>query len=260
MIKPKITLCLIATNKYKQFVRPVLESAAEFLFKDHELEICLFTDKPEYFEDYQDEILENVTNYRYLYNICGRFNIKMITIPPHGFPAATLYRYAMFTEHKKEITGDYVMFSDVDMLFKGEITDDILHNGITAVLHPGFYSLKGGAWCNNIASKAFTPEVNRTAYYCGGVQFGERTAYLEAARILSENIKEDDNNGVLAEWHDEAHWNKLLSEMNNNKVLTPEFCMVDNPDLQKEWGLLGIEPKIVALSKNHDELREITRE
>lgn len=260
MSKPKITLVLVATNKYKQFVRPVLESAAEFLFADHELEICLFTDKPEYFEDYEDETLQNVTNYRYLYNLSGRFDIKMITIPPYGFPAATLYRYAIFTEHQKEITGEYVFYSDVDMKFIGHVTDEILFDGLIATLHPGFYATSGGTWCENKASTAYTQEVNRNGYYCGGFQGGSKKAYLEASEIMAESIREDDRNGVKAEHNDEMHWNKLLSETQKFHVLNPTYCMVEEQNLREEWKIAFLEPKILALSKNHNELREITRE
>jgi len=213
-----ISLLLIATNKYKQFIPALLTGANRYFFNDHLVEVVLFTDCPEDFASYGS-------------------SIKTIKIPSYGFPQATLYRYQMFTDHAAEITGDYVVYSDVDMAFVGEVNTDILpHRGLFATQHPGFY-MKGGK------------------YYAGGFQGGSRNEYLAAAKIMAQWIADDEKNGCTKEWHDESNWNQYLNAYGDFRVISPSYCMVDNPRLQIQWGLTKFIPKVLALTKNHKEIR-----
>jgi hypothetical protein len=73
---------------------------------------------------------------------------------------------------------------------------------------------------------------------------------------MALHIDEDERNGVMAEWHDEGHWNKYLSESIYYKELSPAYCMVEQQELRGKWGIDKFEPKIVALEKNHKTIRE----
>ena len=59
----KIGLILISTNKYKIFVRPLIESARNFLLKNHKVTYYLFTDSDE-FDDLAKLILWSLDNWK----------------------------------------------------------------------------------------------------------------------------------------------------------------------------------------------------
>ena len=70
----KIGLILISTNKYKIFVKPLIESARNFFLNNHEVTYYLFTDSDE-FNDLGDDVVINKIDRRLLH-ITGR--IRMI--------------------------------------------------------------------------------------------------------------------------------------------------------------------------------------
>jgi len=233
----KIGLLLISTKAYRQFVLPLLETVWGYFMPDNLVNVYLFTDKK-------------------LPVIGG---VKQFIIPPYGFPEATMFRYKIFTHFKDEIDADFLLYSDVDMKIVDFIREDIIpngktDNGILAVRHPGFYARGGGSWEKRRESSFYTP--NPKAYYCGGVQGGLRDKYLEVAEILSKVIDYDLNRGVVPIWHDETAINWWLANNPNFKELTPQYCYPDKQDTANRWGLGEIKPKILALSKNHEEIRK----
>jgi hypothetical protein len=216
----KIGLLLIATNKYKQFVKPLLLSANKHFFKSDDVTCYLFTDDPAQFT-----------------GIDSRINIVTIQIPSYGFPEATLLRYRMFTDHSDKLTADYLIYSDVDMKIVDHVGTEILpHVGLICTQHPGFYS-QGGT------------------YYAGGFQGGSREAYLAAASTMAEWIDDDECNGTRKEWHDETNWNLYLKLHPAEKVLSPSYCMVDQPKLQYAWGIAKFRAIIYAITKDHKAVR-----
>lgn len=244
-MKNKIGVLLIATNKYKQFVQPLLDGIEKNFMTNHDVNIFLFT----------DEVKEHEIGRR------GRLNIYQIKIPAYRFPEATLYRYRIFEENKEALKGmDYLFYSDVDMGFVAPVGEEILHDGLTAVHHPGFF--KNNGWGSGGCVKeslAYLPTEQRHNYCAGGFQGGRSGVYLTACNILNARIQDDEERRVQAEWHDETHWNWLLNchqIASGYKKLTPEYCMVEQYHLRKLWGIENLQPKIIALAKNHEELRK----
>ena len=74
----KIAINIIATNKYIQFVQPLVDSIEKYFLVDHDILINLFTD--------QDAVI-----------VHNRTDIKIHKIPSYGFPEATLLRYHIMT-------------------------------------------------------------------------------------------------------------------------------------------------------------------
>jgi histo-blood group ABO system transferase len=221
----KIGLLLIATNKYTSFLPQLLNGVDRYFFTDHEVTVHIFTDQPLFVI----KMLEG--NY-------PRLKIEYFQIPAYKFPYATLYRYKIFTDHAVHLTGDYLIYSDVDMAFVGKVGEEILTpRGLIATQHPGFF-MKGGN------------------YYAGGFQGGSRDEYLAAAKIMAEWIEEDEKNNCTKEWHDESNWNLYLQTYGDYKVLTPAYCMVEQIVLRRAWGLSGFRPRILALAKDHKSIRE----
>lgn len=239
--KLKIGLLLIATNKYKQFIEQLLQGVDKYFFTDAELSIYLFIDD---------------TSFKF--DIPSRMNVQLFKIDSFKFPYATLYRYYMFSQVKNHIDCDYVFYSDVDMKFVDFVGGEILPNmaddcGLVSVGHCGFWN-GGGSWETNVDSKAYIPKEFCKRYYAGGFQGGERTVYLDACSQMSAGINDDESRGVLAVWHDESFWNRYLS-ISKSKMLTPSYCMVEQEDLRKKWGVDHFVPKIIALAKDHNKIR-----
>lgn len=235
-----VGILLIATRKYKQFVRPLLEQIDRFFLPKEELTIFLFTDEEFVYGDFDFD-----------------FEIKQFMIESYGFPEATLYRYKLFSEHAEEMLHcSHLLYMDVDMEIVAQIGDEIKVDGLLVVRHPGTYATdRWGSPNNSPDSSSWFPEKDRKHYHCGGVQGGNAGKYLTACKILAERIAMDKNRGVMAEWHDETHWNWYTNFFKPELVteLSPSYCI---PGKNKEaWGLSGFESKIIAIDKNHSELR-----
>lgn len=242
MIKYKIGLLLVATGKYIKFVEPLIESVRKYFLLNHNITVYLFTDQPATYFQQTD-----------------RVQIVKYPIPSYKFPFATLYRYRIFEQFQKEINEDFVFYSDVDMKFVARVGDEILQNTLVAVHHPGYFANQGWGSSNNSKdSMSYLPVEKRKNYFAGGFQGGKRDLYIEAANILNARIQDDESRGVIAEWNDETHWNWLLNSGEVNLpyiALTPEYCMVEQMNLRKAWGISHLKPKILALEKNHEEVR-----
>jgi len=89
-------------------------------------------------------------------------------------------------------------------------------------------------------------------YYAGGFNGGSTKRFLEMAEVLADRVNKDLERGVIALWHDESQMNRYLIDNPPTLSLTPSYCfaeeMMGNPEYPYE-------PKIIALKKNHSELR-----
>lgn len=235
-----IGLLLIATGKYDVFLQPLIDSLASHFFVNNSINLYLFHDK---------------SNYNL--NLSCRFSVTSIPTPHKQFPYPTLYRYKYFSGAAQKIQCDYLFYIDVDMKLVYDVGEEIMPSendgGLVAVGHPGFWK-SGGSWCNLITSTAYTPENNRIKYCAGGFQGGETKSYLSACAEMAANIQSDEDKGIIVEWHDEMHWNKYLSTR-KYKLLTPEYCMIEEIEPREKFGISNFAPKIIALKKNHDLLR-----
>lgn len=235
----KIVICLIATRRYKQFVTPLVESIKKYFLLRHSIEVVVFTDDIHAIDCQGND----------------RVTIMKDLIVSYGWPEATIRRYEIMTS--RTYNCDYIYYLDVDYLIASEIDEEIFGN-IVAVRHPGFYSgVNGpGTWCEDRASNAYTFPENRKHYYCGGTQGGAYEYYYRAMKRLAWEIRDDERRGVKAEHNDEAHWNRYLSELNQYKVLNPGYCVVEQKNLRKLWGIDTLPVKIIALDKDHKSMRE----
>lgn len=244
-MKKKIILVLIATRKYRQFVEPLLKGVDKYFLPNHDVDVMIFTDEKFKTDNY------------------GRLKIHQMGIDSYGFPEATLLRYKIFDSEREFLLGyDYLFYSDVDMSFEAEIGEEIFGK-LTAVRHPGFSANNGwGDMETTPESLAYTPPDFRKTYFAGGFQGGEAKTYLDAAKSLAANIDDDTKRGVLARWHDESHWNNyiniilgvefLASTLNE---LSPSYCSVPSMHQRIAWGIDKLPAKIIAMDKNHAELR-----
>lgn len=232
----EIGILIISTRLYKQFVPQLLDSLHRNFLLEHKLHIFLFT----------DEIMDLQNN---------GMTIEQMIIPAYGFPAATLFRYEIFCSRTYEKM-DYLFYLDVDTKCVSETDEEILGD-IVAVLHPGFAMFPGtGSWCDDKMSAAYTLPELRKQYFCGGCSGGRTESYYKLMIQMRDNIEQDEAIGVRAEWNDEAHLNKVLSEMSDFKILDSSYMMVEQPHLRKAWRLEHLKPRILALAKDHDSIRQ----
>lgn len=226
----KVGLALISTNKYDVFLTPLINSIDEFFFIGQEIDIYIFADKV------------------YSGSHSERINIVQTKIDHYSFPYATLYRYKHFDTYKDVFKSDYLFYIDVDMKFVAPVGDEILGD-IVCVQHPGFYA---GGWGSTNCSRdslAWLGAERWIYYMAGGFQGGRIDKYIQACNILNSRIADDESRGVMAEWHDETHWNWYLKCIAvNKKVLTPSYCY-------PETAHIPFEKKILALDKDHNAVR-----
>lgn len=236
-------ILLVATRKYKSFVRPLLEQIDKFFLPKEELTVFLFTD---------EEFIYNEQDYD--------FDVKWFIIPPLKFPFATLYRYRVIAEHADEMQDcSHLFYLDVDSKIVDVIGEEILGDGLTVTRHPGFFGLGGwGANEVNPTSKAFIPVEKRERYCAGGFNGGRADVFLQMCKELSENISDDESRGIIAQHNDEAHMNSYL-------VVHPEiqrielhsgYTMVESEYLRKGWKIDHLPVFIIALDKDHKSIRE----
>ena len=179
-----------------------------------------------------------------------------------AWPYITLLRFKIFNDAKelyKDV--DYLYFFNANMLCVHEITTELLPDGnkqLAFLRHPGFYDK---------AVEEFTYEKNRRSlagvqtgegkyYFAGGLQGGEKEAYLAMCEILGKNIDEDLKNNIIALWHDESHLNRYAIDHEENvTVLNPSYGCPEG------WQL-PFEKKILIRDKSkfggHDFLRNRT--
>ena len=224
----KIGLILISTNKYKIFVKPLIESARNFFLNNHEVTYYLFTDSDE-FNDLGDDVVIN-------------------KIEHLEWPMITLYRYKTFVKHKDILsTEDYLFYCDIDMRFVDDVGDEILGD-LVATIHPGFLGGRGTPETKP-QSTAYIHPNDELVYYAGGFNGGSSSNFLEMSEQIDKNIDIDFNNGIIAIWHDESHLNKFFTKNKPTPILSPSYCYPES------WNL-NYTKKLLALDKDHESIRK----
>lgn len=257
-----IGILTIATNHYVDYWETMVNSSYERLFPDSNVTYHVFTDQP-----------ERVTQFAEKNSFKG---IVIHQIESLGWPAATLERYRVYSNHASEIKEHFLMHLDADMLIRDSaefiFTDIGWNHGMLLVRHPGFYRpnqlfellriylsdpilfLKDiyrriliggiGAWETDPKSEAYVGRKNRSEYVCGGAWIGYRAAFLEMVEKLAKSVEIDKKNGQIAKWHDESHLN-AWSSVNHCNRINPRLCHDDTYVY-----LRHIKPIITAIDKN----------
>lgn len=221
-----VGLLVVATGKYIQFVKPLIESAEKYFCKNHHVTYFVFTDQ------------ETIP----LPNTVYVFQERL------GWPYDTMNRYHVYYKHRELfIEQDYLFASDADMLFVGDVGDEILGER-TATLHPGFVG-KRGSYETSVKSRACIHKSEGKCYFAGGFYGGNRACFLHILQTNIQNIDEDLSRGVIAVWHDESHWNRYCIDYPPTVVLTPSYCYPES------WSL-PYPKKLLALDKDHASIRK----
>jgi histo-blood group ABO system transferase len=229
----KICILTIATNKYIQFVERLLDNIEENFLDGHEIQCLLFTDHEVETSD----------------------NIRVHKIEHEPWPMPTLKRYNYFVKENEFISQfDYCFYFDVDMGIVDKVGNEVLSD-LVATMHPyqSFYPKEQRSYDRNQKSLAYVPIGEEgDNYYAGGFNGGSTQRFLEMAQVLADRVSKDLENNIVALWHDESHMNRYLIDNPPTLILTPSYCFAEE---QMENIDYPYEPKIIALKKNHNELR-----
>ena len=229
----KILILTIATNKYIQFVERLYDNIEEKFLNGHEIQGLLFTE----------------------HDVETSDNIKVSQIDHEPWPMPTLKRYNYFVKEKDYISQfDYCYYFDVDMGIVSEVGDEVLSD-LVATMHPyqSFYPKEQRTYDRNPKSFAYVPPGEEgELYYAGGFNGGSTKRFLEMAEVLADRVNKDLENGVIALWHDESHMNRYLIDNPPSLSLTPTYCFAEE---QMNNASYPYDAKIIALKKDHDELR-----
>ena len=229
----KICILTIATNKYIQFVERLYDNIEENFLNGHEIQGLLFTE----------------------HDVETSDNIKVSKIEHEPWPIPTLKRYNYFVKEKEHIsTFDYCYYFDVDMGIVAKVGDEVLGD-LVATMHPyqSFVPKEQRTYDRNPKSLAYVPVGEEgELYYAGGFNGGSTKRFLEMSEVLADRVTKDLENDVIALWHDESQMNRYLIDNPPTVSLTPSYVFAEelmgNPDYPHE-------PKIIALKKDHNELR-----
>lgn len=223
----KVGLLIIATNKYIQFLQPLIESADNHFLKNQEVTYFVFTNKD--------------------ININSNRNIVKVDVEHKDWPWMTLGRYKIFSEKSDVLSDmDYLYYCDVDMRFESTVGDEILSD-LVATQHPGYYETRGTPETNPVSLACVFPH-EEMQYFAGGFNGGSSSEYLKMANKISENIDIDYSRNIIAVWHDESHMNRYFIDNKPTKILNPSYCYPES------WSI-PFERKLLALDKNHSEVR-----
>jgi histo-blood group ABO system transferase len=224
----RVGLLIIATNKYIQFLKPLIESADRYFLNGVDVTYFVFTD--------QD------------IDVKSDRNIVKIDVDHKDWPWMTLGRYKIFSESSDKLsTMNYLYYCDVDMRFNNFVGSEIISDRV-ATQHPGYYGRRGTP-DENPKCLAYVSPNEKMQYFAGGFNGGSSSEYLKMANQLSNNIDKDYSNGIIAVWHDESHMNRYFIDNKPTLILDPSYCYPES------WNI-PFEKRLLALDKNHSEIRK----
>lgn len=161
-------------------------------------------------------------------------NITIIEQKKLGWPFDTLMRFHMFNRIKDQaILCDYLFFFNANMVFlKKVLPKQILptkQQEIIGVRHPFYYGgTEGAPFETNKLSLAYTDFNQAKSYVAGGLSGGFAKRYLEMSAEIAQRIDEDQENGIIAVWHDESHINAYFARHHHFKIIDPGYIVPES--------------------------------
>lgn len=252
--KVNVGVCIVATRKYKNYVRSTINSLLLHFYRNQNVVFYLFTD--------------NSSEFR------GLENTVLFDIPAYGFPEATLYRYRFMKKAIKSFRQKnihFVYYIDADYRFNKRPTNlpqsrDV--QGIFATKHirnltESFDdSHRIGSFETNEKSQAYIgPDTSMDAYYCGGFNGGSREAWINAITEMDKMIQIDESNNVMPIWHDESIFNKYCTIHKPTWVFDQSFMYTEKCFLRDSQNdstcqaLRSFSPIASPLEKDHVKIR-----
>lgn len=229
-----IAILYISTGKYTIFWDEFFTSSEKYFLNNEEY-------KKEYFVFTDANMIKHE----------NEANVHKIYQEPLEWPFITLDRFSIFQKARQQLEQcDYIYFFNGNMLFVEPITEEILptpDKPLLMVKHPGFFDKerKDFTYETNKESLAAIPPHEGDVYVMGGLNGGQKDAYLTLIDELKRRIEEDKKSSVIALWHDESHLNRYAIDIDDQvKILDPSYGYPEG------WSL-PFAPKIIIRDKNN---------
>jgi hypothetical protein len=222
----KISINIIATNKYIEFVSDLIQSINEYFFKDCEIFLILYTNN----SDFKIELPD-------------RIELFISHIEHEPWPLPTLKRFHYFMKNEDKIReSEYSFYVDADSLFINNVKGSILpQNGLIGTIHPCLFNTEGTPE-RNPSSLAYIPHGSGNRYFCGGFIGGSANAFIAMSSEMIKRIDSDLSNGLIAIWHDESHINRFFFENPPEITLEHPFAVAENmTQIKKESVILFLD-------------------
>lgn len=205
-------LC-VATGRYVCFWDEFYKSAKEFLFKNHNVHFFVYSDASEInYEDNDDVTKLFAQSSKWPISVCDKFAI-------------------LLSGKKFYKDFDYLFHFNINMKFIAPIGDEILpdkDNGYLCACEWINHKLKGVVdnfpYERNSRSLAYIPYGEGSHYFMSGAFGGRTKEYIEMCSEIEDNIRRDFQDGIIAIWHDESHFNKYM--LNKNPLIMPSGYII----------------------------------
>ena len=240
----KVAILIISTNKYIDFVPPLIESAQKYLLKNYYKKYFIFT---------------NDTRNLTFTDTAKISHCQTLYIDHYPFPFPTLFRFYYFQKYYNELKDfDQIIYIDADSVFVADVNEEVLHSRC-AVQHCGFYAERG-CYETNPGSSFFVTDREGLNYYGGGFWSFSKIEFLRFITWATEKLTIDLEKHIVPVWHDESILNRWLIDNPPDSILSPSYHFPEPPnkyfiDRWKKYNV-NFEPKIVMLNKNHKEIRK----
>jgi hypothetical protein len=240
----KIAILYICTGKYDVFWNEFYTSSEKNFCNLEHRHYFVFTDSKK---------------------IVNTANVRVIFQDNLGWPFNTLYRYRLFLRVKEQLLQyDIVVFFNANYFFNQKITHEEffgVNKAIIVGVHPGYYNKQKDKYPFELRKESLAHVNNTHLYAQGCVNAGNSDEFINICQYLSENIEGDLQNGIVAIWHDESHWNAYIN--NNYESIKDKLHILSPEYLYPEGWDLPFKPKIILRDKNkfggHSLLRGITK-
>lgn len=222
----KVGLCIVATGRYDTYAEKLIASARKYFCQEHDVTYFVFTDG----------------------NISEAKDVIKVFQKRIGWPFDTLKRFHIYYENRHLFSEmDYLFATDADMLFYSPVGSEILGKRV-ATQHPGFVDKRGSYEYRKRSAACVGPNEGKH-YFAGGFYGGIREEFFKLLEETIFQIDSDLQHNFIAVWHDESHLNRYFINHEPTLILSPSYCYWEEVDMPYE-------KKLVAVFKNHEELRE----
>lgn len=221
----KICILVVATNRYTTFVQRLLDDVEKYFLNGHDIYCLLFTDQ----------------------DVETSENIKVSKIEHKLWPEPALKKYNYINSESEYLKNfDYLYLFDADVGIVDNIGEEVMQD-LVGVLHP--YKImdykETYPYEKREESTAYIPDDKHNKYYAAAFVGGKSENFLKMAKVISEQVEQDERNGIIAKWHDESHLNKYFND-NPPIDLSPSYMFPEELIGNSQY---PFEPKIIALKK-----------
>lgn len=203
----RVALCVMATGHYTRYLQGVINSARTYFCLGHELTLHVWSDI--------GAAAAGISGPGLVWHQADHM----------PWPGPTLYRYRRMAKAGDLLRkADYVFYVDADSMFVRPVGSELFGN-LVAVRHFGYLDVNPAhlPFDRREKTRACVPRGKGARYYAGAFQGGCASIYMAAVDVMANAIDADKADGIVANWHDEAHWNKHLVDHPPDVVLSHDY-------------------------------------